>query len=400
MSASIFATGVAKKVALAEETTFGVNPITGGVYLRRVSSDLSLNKDSYESQEILVSQQIRDARHGVRRPQGTFAGQISPGSFNHFWEGLLRSNFTAGVNLPGVSLTLDTTAGTLTGTGFNADGLKREDIFRLSGITGGNTVLNGVNLRINTLSDTVITSRDLIGFVGATSGALAGTVDLAVVGKKLFIPASGQLLKSYTIEHFFSDVSISEAFLGCRFGQTSVALPATGLVTFTSQIMGQNMVQTTAQQLTAPSGPSSSMSLAAVNGKMTYNNVDLADVTGLNLQISPEIEANPVIGSNIVPWIFLGRLRVTGSFTALFTDETIANSFYNELVVGLSVYLTAGTLGTSDFMRFTLPAVKLMSATKSDGSMSLVQSFTFTALENTLDTEIDLSTIIIQDSLA
>src|SRR3954466_9838552 len=107
-----FATGVAKKVAITEETTFGTNPGTGGTYLRRVSSDLSLNKDSYESQEILVSQQIRDARHGVHRPQGTFAGQISPGSFNDFWQGILRNNFVAGVQMAAVAGSITAPTGT------------------------------------------------------------------------------------------------------------------------------------------------------------------------------------------------------------------------------------------------------------------------------------------------
>src|SRR5215469_10785102 len=102
-----FATGVAKQVAICEETTEGVNPVTGGKYLRRVSSDLALNKDTYESQEILVSQQIRDARHGVHRPQGTFAGQVSPGSFNDFWQGILRNNFVAGTSMASTTFTLD-----------------------------------------------------------------------------------------------------------------------------------------------------------------------------------------------------------------------------------------------------------------------------------------------------
>jgi hypothetical protein len=393
-----FATGVAKRIALAEETTFGINPVTGGKYLRRVSSDLTLNKESYESQEILVSQQIRDARHGVRRPQGTFAGQLSPGSFNDFFQGVLRSTWTAGADMPGVSLTLDHTAKTLTGTGFTAAGIKRHDVIKLTGITTANTVLNSMNLRLSAVSDTVLTSPDIPSTT--SDGALAGTVDLAVVGKKIHIPATGQLYKSYTIEHFFSDISVSEAFVGCRFGTTSIAMPATGLVTFNAQMMGQNMIQNTVQQLTTPADPGSSSALAAVNGKLTYNGTDLAIVTGLNMQITPALEAPAVIGSDYVPWIFQGRLRVTGSFTALFTDETIANTFINENEVGVSIYLTMGAMGSADFMRFTMPRVKAMSMTKSDSDMSLIQSFTFTALENVTDTATDLSTIVIQDSLA
>lgn len=394
-----FATGVAKRITIAEETTFATAKLTGSKYLRRVSSDLTLNKDSYESQEILVSQQIRDARHGVRRPQGTFQGQISPGSFTDFWQGLLRNNFASGSVLATVTLALDATAGTLTlgAGGLLAAGLKLNDVFRISGAGSPNTGLNGPNLRILALTDTVITVADLP--TGLTTGSLTG-VTVTVVGKKLIIPSTGQLYKSYTLEHWFSDIEVSEMFNGVRFGQTAIAMPATGLVTFSSQMMGVDMVSNTTEQQTSPTGPTSSSSLAAVNGKLTFNGADLAVVTGINMTIAPALEAPAVVGSNTVPYIFMGNLRVTGTFTALFTDETIANTFVNEQEVNLSAMLTMGGGTAPDFMRFTLPRIKTMSNQKSDGQMSLVQSMGFTALENVAGTNADLTTIVIQDSLA
>lgn len=392
-----FATGVAKRVIIAEETVFGTSPNTGGQYLRRVSSDLSLNKDSYESQEITPSQQLRDARHGVRRPGGTFAGQISPGSFTKFWEGLLRNTFTSVTPLV-QNLTLDPVAGTLTGTGFNAAGLKRQDGIRLSNVTGANaSLLNGLNLRISAITDTLITVLGL-PTTGLTAGTLGAGTTLTVAGKKLVTPASGQLYKSYSIEHWFSDVVVSELFLGCRFGQTTIGMPSTGLVTFNTQIIGQDMKSATAQQLVSPTDTTSTSSLAAVNGKMSYKGGDLAMITGMTLQIAPALEANPVIGSNIVPWIFMGMLRVSGSFTALFMDQVLANDFIAEQEVSLSILMTTGSAPGADFMRFSMPRVKTMSNTKSDGQMSLIQSFNFTAMENVIDTSADLTTLVIQDS--
>jgi Phage tail tube protein len=395
-----FATGVAKRVALVPETTFGVSPVTGSKYLRRVSSDLTLNIDSYESQEILVSQQIEDARHGVHRPQGTFSGQLSPGSFDDIFQSIMRSTYTTGAVISTVTLALNTTAGTLTlsGGGLFAGGIKREDVIRISGAGSPNTAINGVNLRVNGLSDTVITTRDL-PTSGLTTGSLTG-VTITVVGKKLTMPATGQLYLSYSIEHWFSDVGISELFTGCRFGQTAIAMPSTGLVTFNSQVLGQQMTTGTSQALTSPTGPSTSSALAAVNGSLSYNDVDLAIITGLNLTIAPELEAPAVIGSNTVPWIFMGRMRVSGNFTALFMDETLSNSFINETEVTLAVNLTMGTGPSPDFMKFTLPRVKAMSDQKSDGSMSLIQSMSFTGLQNVADTTADLTTLVIQDSLA
>lgn len=393
-----FATGVAKQVVISEETTENINPVTGGKTLRRVSSDLSLGKDAYQSNEILVSQQLRDARHGTKRPAGTFAGQISPGSFNDFWQAILRSNFTTGVTLGPVSVALNTSAGTLTvGSGYDAAGLKKEDVFTISGAGSPNTALNGVRMRINGLTDTVITTRDLPS--GLTTGTLA-TATLTVVGKKLFMPPTGALFKSYTMEHWFGDVAQSEAFTGCKFGQTSIALPPTGLVTFSSQIMGMDMTPATSRQLTSPSAQTSSSSLAAVNGKVSYNNTDLGIVTGMTLQLAGRLGADPVVGANVVPHIFNGTFGVTGSMTVLFTDTTISTTFIQEVEVAASLLLYSGATAQSDFMRMTLPRLKLMSNQKSDGDMALIQSFNLTALENVADSRFDLSTIIFQDSLA
>jgi hypothetical protein len=394
-----FATGVAKRLILAEESSFGVMATTGAKYYRRVSSDLTLNKDTYESQEILLSQQVVDARHGVRRPQGTLTGQLSPGSFTDIFQSTMRSNFATGAVLSTVTLALNTSAGTLTlsGGGLFTAGLKREDIVRITGAGSPNTALNGVNLRINSLSDTVITTRDLP--TGLTTGSLTG-VTVTVVGKKLIMPSTGHLYKSYSIEHWFSDTELSELFLGCRFGQTSINMPATGLVTFSSQLLGQDMVQNTAQQLTSPTGPTNSQALAAVNGKISIGNADQAVVTSMTLNIAPALEAPAVIGQNIVPWIFMGRMRVNGNLTALFQDETLANNFYNEQVTTISVELTMGSGSSPEFVRLTLPAAKTMSDQKSDGEMSLVQSMSFTALQNVSDTAIDTTTLIVQDSLA
>src|SRR5580765_2550814 len=398
-----FATGVAKQVSIVEDIAEGVSPDTGGKYLRRVSSDLALGKDTYESQEILVSQQIRDARHGVLRPQGTFAGQISPGSFNDFWQGILRNNFTAGIQVGPISPTLALVTGppaygTITGTGFLTAGLRNHDVIRFSGLTAPNVALNGLNIRINTLSDTVITSRDIPST--STPGALTGGT-IKVVGKKISIPPSGALYKSYSIEHFFSDISQSELFVGCKFGQTSIALPATGLVTFSSQVIGMNMIQSPTQQLTTPTPTTTSSSLAAVNGIVEFNGVDVAVITGMNIQLAGALGADPVVGSNIVPHIFQGRFRTTGTLTAMFENENIFNTFRNEVEVGIHLMLTIGSGPSADFVSFVMPRVKLMGSTKSDSDMALIQSFNYSALENvTFDATGPLTTFQIQDSLA
>ena len=65
------AVGVAKQVAYKKETTWGTAAIgAGGQLLRRVTSTLDLAKQTYQSQELNTSYQIKDFRHGVRSVPG------------------------------------------------------------------------------------------------------------------------------------------------------------------------------------------------------------------------------------------------------------------------------------------------------------------------------------------
>ena len=234
----------------------------------------------------------------------------------------------------------------------------------------------------------------------ATAGALAGAT-ISVVGKKVFIPPIGALYKSFSIEHYFSDIMQSELFVGCKFGQTTIALPATGLVTFSSQVIGMDMIQSPTQQLTTPAPTTTSSSLAAVNGIVEYNGVDVAVITGMNIQLNGALGADPVVGSNIVPHIFQGRFRTTGNLTALFEDETIFNTFRNEVEVGITLMLTVGSGPAPDFVSFVMPRVKLMGSTKSDSDMALIQTFNYSALENvTFDANGPMTTFQVQDSMA
>ena len=97
--------GVNKVLAIAEETNFGELASGNGRLLRRVNAALNLNKDAFESQEILSSQQVQDARHGVRRVTGNVTGQLAPGSYTEFWEGMLRKAWATGATASSLTIT-------------------------------------------------------------------------------------------------------------------------------------------------------------------------------------------------------------------------------------------------------------------------------------------------------
>src|SRR6188508_3459727 len=103
-------TGVSKLVAFKKEVPFNSITTAGGVtnanYVRRVSSDIDLSKDVYESQEIRSDYQVADARHGMRKVSGTIKGELSPGAYSKFIQSALRKDFIAGPTDTNMSITL------------------------------------------------------------------------------------------------------------------------------------------------------------------------------------------------------------------------------------------------------------------------------------------------------
>ena len=76
------AAGVAKSLRYKVEATWGLAPGTSaGQLLRRVTSDLNLTKETYQSAEIRSDYQVADFRHGVRSVAGTINGELSPGTW-------------------------------------------------------------------------------------------------------------------------------------------------------------------------------------------------------------------------------------------------------------------------------------------------------------------------------
>ena len=407
-----FARGVAKTITIAKETALGTASVASGQYLRRISSDLNLNITPIESQEILPSQQVRDYRNGPRQIGGTLQGQLSPGSYQDIFQGVLRKDFVAGGTASAVADTVltNTTPGTSNmtlvsaATNWITSGFKAGDVVRITGATGGSAVVNGDNFRVLsvTASPHTMTLAPNATAVGWASGQ---TISIAVAGKKLWIPASGQVYNSYTIEHWFSDVSISDVFLGNRITQLALNIPASGFVTMNAGLTGLNQTTAGSQAYPSATAASASGSLTAVDGKINYNGSDLAYITGFNLQIAPAVQTTPVIGSNILPEVFLGTLAVRGSLTCLFKgSDSFTADFLAETELSLQLFLTSSPADNAEFISIYLPRVKLSSSQKSDSDRAIMRSFNFMALEKVTGagsgTQFDATTIVIQDSNA
>ncbi|WP_342049876.1 MULTISPECIES: phage tail tube protein [unclassified Cupriavidus] len=383
---------------------------SGGQILRRVTSDIALNKDTYQSEEIRSDQQIADFRHGVRRVAGTINGEISPGTYADLIAAILRRDFTAVTAITGMTIAIaaasivggrQTYTVTRSTGSFLTDGIKAGDVGRLTAgsFNAANINKNLLVLAVTALALTVI---PLNGVALVAESGIA-TATLSLPGKKTYVPTSAHTDKYISFEHWFSDVAQSELFTDCKLAQMDLTLPATGMATIAAQIQGLDMTTGTSAYFTAPAVETTSGIVAAVNGVLLAAGVPVGLLTGMSATINANMTGDPVVGQNTLPDLYPGRVVVTGQMTAYFQDAVLRDAFINETEIGITAVLATTNGPTADFIAITMSRVKLGGAAKDDGEKGLIQTIPFQALLNGAGgagTANEKTTISVQDSLA
>lgn len=400
------AQGVKKELRYKVESAWATAPgATGAQLLRRVESTLDLTKETYESQEIRPSMMVSDFRHGIQRVGGNIRGEYSPKTYADFIAAILRRDFAAVSALTGLSITVAGSGPTYTltrGSGsYLTDGVKVGDVVRLTAGSFAAPNLNK-NLLVVTLTATVATVIVVNASTLTAEGPIASAT-LAVTGKKTFVPTTGHSDKSFAIEHWFSDINQSELYLGCKPSAMDIGLPPTGLATIDTTFMGKGRTRNTSAYYSSPTAVTATGIEAAVNGVLRIGGSSIVVCTGLSLRIEGGHSSAPVVGSNQVPAIFQGRVRGSGQFTVYFEDATLRDAFEDETEISLIGVLTTSNIAAADFSTIVIPRIKVGGASKSDGEQGILQTFPYTALENTsggAGTDSEASCIVVQDSQA
>lgn len=352
---------VTTEVRYGVESALGTQSVATGQVLRRTTSSIAMSKDTYSSNEVRADQQVADARHGVRRIGGGVSGELSTKTYDDLFEALLRGTWAAGLTITqaaGGAVTLTAGgggSGTIAGSNLITAGFRLGDVFRFMSGPAGNT---GKNFRILALSQSSMTVSPSPTTVGSTT-----TWSATVQGRKL---AVGTTMRSFTFEHRFPEIGRSEIFTGCRIGDGQIALPPTGMATVNFGVQGQDMISQSGAGFATPTAAGTQGVLAGVGGTLSVAGAPSALITGLDINVTNNLSSQPVLGSNKVPEIFYGRMVITGSLSAFFQDATVADFFLNETEVALQAQLDDAN--QSDFMRFLMPRIKLMGATKSIGA--------------------------------
>ena len=396
--------GSAKTLSYKKETTWGtLAGAVGAKQLRRVTGQLNLKKDSYESAEIRTDRQISDMRHGVRSAEGSLNGELSPSSYSAFMEAILARDFTAGVASTTFSCTIAAGVGSLwtvtrAAGSFLTDGLNVGNVVSLTGGTL-NVANTAKNLLIVAMTATVLTVRVLNNSVLVAEATVAG-VTATVRGKTTYVPQTGHTDTSFTMEEWYSDIAQSEVYTGLKVGSMALKLPATGLVTVDFSMQGKDLAQSGGvQYFTSPTAQGTNGIFASVAGAVVVNGTPVALITSADFSVERALENAVAVGSNSAAEIFTGRIKVTGSLSVYFQDAVFRDYFNNETPVSLLIALTTSDDALADVVSFTLPKVKLGSFEKADAELGITASTSFQALLNSnVAGGLVASTIAVQDS--
>lgn len=377
------ASEIFKVVAAWKQTGLGVpRSGNGSQAFRRESSNGTLNKATYENNEITSHQQSTGATHGMRSAAFTLNGLLSGNTYSTLFASIMRAAFATGATtVASITITMPGGVPTLTDAGntFLTDGFKIGDVVRITAGTYANAVNRDNNLLVLSVSETVITGVTLNGSVMIAEGPIAAST-LAVKGKKCVAPLTGHTRDYWTVEEFQSDITQSELFTDTMFGSVDIAIPASGNTTVAFNAIALDRVSSGAQVLTTPTAETTTDVVQGIKGAVIIQGVSSAVVTGATIKIDGGVQAlDGVLGSNVAPDASPGILKVSGQITAYYENAILSGYFDNATPISIAIVDSVDNTNASEFVSFVMSKVKLSGDAKDNGAKGVIRTYPFTA---------------------
>lgn len=383
------AQGLFKKTVFGKQVALGTPKTgSGGYTLRRKSSVFTTSRDMSANDEITSHRMDTGVTYGMKKAGGKIDGQLSPGTYSLLYAGALMADFAAvtpyAAGTDVAAAVTSGNAGTFTDTsaGYLTAGLKVGMVGRWTGWSSAN---NSRNFWITALTADVMTGVMLDGSpVIADAGGVSDDVTFTPVGKLTKTPTTGHTNDYFTFEEWYSDLSKSELFPDCKINQIQFNLPSSGGATVSFDIVGVGTrTLGTSQVLTTPAAETTTDVLQAIHGLVYANGAAVTNVTSMQVTIDRGLSPTGAsIGSNVSSDLNQGRVKVSGSFTAMFDATTLQTLFDAETAIGLHVVVAADGTATSDFIALNMSKVSITSDTPDDGEKVVLRTYAFTAEYN------------------
>lgn len=355
---------------------------TLGQIMRRESSVFELQKETYDTQsEMTSTQQVKSMRHGAKTVSGSLNGLLSPGTYSDPLSAVLRKDFAAITAIASASITI-AGAGPYTitrGAGsFLTDGIKIGMVVRLT-VGSFNAANLNKNLFVTNVTALVLTVTVVNGSALVTEGPIS-TATVAVPGKVSYVPDTSQTNLYYTVEEWYPDVPASEVNSDVKFIKADIAMPGSGNATIKFAALGLDQTGSTTVYFSSPTAETITDTVIAASGVLMVNGVAVATITDMSLSIDGKgAVANPSVGNVVRADVFIGKVAVTGSFTAYFDGVSIADLFRNETATSILCAMASGSAANADFVTLSMSNVKVNSNTPSDTETGSTRSFNFSS---------------------
>lgn len=379
------AQGINKTIAYKKQTALGSTASgSGGQLIRRETAMLNVQKDSYENNEIVSHQQSTGATHGIARTMGSINGLLSGASYQDFLGSLVRKAWAAVTPITSLSLTIAASGSNYTVTrsagDFLTGGIKIGDVIQLTGggLNSNNTAKNCVVVGVTA---TVLTVNVLASGLTLTAEGPIASCTVTVMGKKVFVPTSGHTNDYYTFEEYFSDLTRSAVYPDVQIASCDISLPATGNASSDFSLVGLGAVtQSGTQSLTTPTAATTTSVFGTVAGAVYVGGTRYSNITSVSVKIDGQVQAGEaVVGSNTVPDVYRGRIKVSGSFSYLYDADTLSAPFLNETATSLVIALADARTAAANTFGIVMSRVKLFSSDADDGEKQIVRTVNFVA---------------------
>lgn len=359
---TIFQNGANVLVALKREATLGVPPgATSGTQMRVLSSPgLVLNRAQIQSQEKRSDMLMSMGRLGGRSVSGSYSAEATiGGATDILLEAIMRSTWSAAITLTSANFTtITTTTSTIVAASGSwlTLGIRVGDIIVLTAsATAGN---NNRNLRVIAVTATTITVADTLTANGTGDGT-------AVIKRlKKVVNGAAPVRYSHTIEQYYTDIDVSEQFLGCRIVGLDLSFKpgAMATVQYTFAGIDRALLATGASPYFTSPVLTTGLDLIADDSVIRQNGQAVTAFTGLDLKFAIANKVEPVIGSFVSPDVFDNDLAISGTITGLRDDFSNLTLWDAETEFEVSVLLQEPTGAPKQALSLFLSRVKVAKA--------------------------------------
>lgn len=335
--------------------------------LRTVTKNINVERNQLESGEISPDRMKLAARQGFERVAGAFNLELGLRNFNTIIEAALSGSYEKPETMtPGDITGLVTdTAGRKTmvrATGsWIEDGFRDGDLIAAVSVPGA---VNATDIHTGRIAVVVNATNIVVEFDPTgpqmPTGVLGAGTEISYRGYRVDI---GQEIYTHYVERQFLDVGQFQPFSGVSFDTLGLNLQPEENVGGTSNMIGMRSLPMAQTSLSAldPIEPTADEPFAAFDGGMFENNIAIALLTSLEMELANNRTLEPVVGQKFSPGIFDGQAAVTGTATVMFQDEVLYNKFYNETETSFQARLD--TADGSDSWSLVVPRAKYTAAT-------------------------------------